>query len=41
MVNGPNQVYVERKGRIELSPQSFMDDESVMGVIAQPNDGWK
>ena len=33
MVNGPSQVYVERKGRIELSPQSFMDDESVMGVI--------
>jgi len=33
MVNGPNQVYVERHGRIELTNQTFMDDESVMGVI--------
>ena len=33
MVNGPNQVYVERNGKIELTPQTFMDDESVMGVI--------
>ena len=33
MVNGPNQVYVERKGKIELTNQTFMDDESVMGVI--------
>ena len=33
MVNGPNQVYVERRGRIELTNQTFMDDESVMGVI--------
>ncbi|MCL2105135.1 MAG: CpaF family protein [Kiritimatiellaeota bacterium] len=33
MVNGPNQVYVERNGRIELTNQTFMDDESVLGVI--------
>jgi pilus assembly protein CpaF len=33
MVNGPNQVYVERHGRLELSGQTFMDDESVHGVI--------
>ncbi|MCL1920828.1 MAG: Flp pilus assembly complex ATPase component TadA [Kiritimatiellaeota bacterium] len=33
MVNGPNQVYVERSGRIELTNQTFMDDESVLGVI--------
>lgn len=33
MVNGPNQVYVERKGKIELTNQTFMDDESVLGVI--------
>jgi len=33
MVNGPNQVYVERNGKLELTPQTFMDDESVLGVI--------
>ncbi|HRR33041.1 MAG TPA: ATPase, T2SS/T4P/T4SS family [Kiritimatiellia bacterium] len=33
MVNGPNQVYVERNGRLELTGQTFMDDESVLGVI--------
>jgi pilus assembly protein CpaF len=33
MVNGPNQVYVERKGKLELTNQTFMDDESVLGVI--------
>jgi len=33
MVNGPNQVYVERNGKLELSNQTFMDDESVLGVI--------
>jgi pilus assembly protein CpaF len=35
MVNGPNQVFVERKGKIELTNQTFMDDESVMGVIGR------
>ena len=33
MVNGPHQVYVERNGKLELSGQTFMDDESVHGVI--------
>ena len=33
MVNGPKQVYVERGGKLELTGQSFMDDESVLGVI--------
>jgi len=33
MVNGPTQVFVERNGRIELTGQTFMDDESVLGVI--------
>ena len=33
MVNGPAQVYVERAGRLELTSQTFMDDESVLGVI--------
>jgi pilus assembly protein CpaF len=33
MVNGPTQVFVERNGKIELSGQTFMDDESVLGVI--------
>ncbi|HPS09288.1 MAG TPA: ATPase, T2SS/T4P/T4SS family, partial [Kiritimatiellia bacterium] len=33
MVNGPGQVYIERNGKLELSGQSFMDDESVLGVI--------
>ncbi len=33
MVNGPDQVYVERAGKLELTSQTFMDDESVLGVI--------
>jgi len=33
MVNGPTQVFIERNGKIELSGQTFMDDESVLGVI--------
>lgn len=33
MVNGPNQVYVERGGRVELSNVQFRDNEHVMGVI--------
>ncbi|WP_123043088.1 CpaF family protein [Cohnella candidum] len=33
MVNGPNQVYVERGGRIELSYVQFRDDEHVMNII--------
>lgn len=33
MVNGPQQVYVERDGRLELTDQTFMDEASVMAVI--------
>ncbi|MFC5469340.1 CpaF family protein [Cohnella suwonensis] len=33
MVNGPNQVYVERGGKIELSYVQFRDDEHVMHII--------
>lgn len=33
MVNGHDQVYVERKGRLELSELAFMDNTSVMAII--------
>jgi pilus assembly protein CpaF len=33
MVNGPNQVYVERNGKLELSYVQFRDNEHVMNVI--------
>ncbi|CAM3952070.1 CpaF family protein [Cohnella lubricantis] len=33
MVNGPNQVYVERGGKLELSYVHFRDDEHVMNII--------
>jgi pilus assembly protein CpaF len=33
MVNGPKQVYVERKGRLELTDVQFQDDDHVMRVI--------
>ncbi|WP_442599133.1 CpaF family protein [Neobacillus sp. D3-1R] len=33
MVNGPNQVYCERNGRLELTSIQFRDDEHVMAVI--------
>ncbi len=33
MVNGPQKVYVERGGRLELTDQTFMDEASVMAVI--------
>lgn len=33
MVNGPTQVYVERKGKIELTSVTFRDDEHVMNII--------
>lgn len=33
MVNGPNQVYVERNGKVELTQVQFRDDEHVMSVI--------
>jgi pilus assembly protein CpaF len=33
MVNGPRQVYVERKGKLTLSDVTFDDDEHIMRVI--------
>jgi pilus assembly protein CpaF len=33
MVNGPRQVYVERRGKLELSGVQFQDDDHVMRVI--------
>lgn len=33
MVNGPSQVYCERKGKIELTSIMFRDDEHVMSII--------
>jgi pilus assembly protein CpaF len=33
MVNGPKQVYCERKGKLVLTPIQFRDDEHVMSVI--------
>jgi pilus assembly protein CpaF len=33
MVNGPKQIYVERRGRLELTDVKFNDDEHVMRVI--------
>ena len=33
MVNGPYQIYVERKGKLELSGQRFRDNAHVMQVI--------
>jgi pilus assembly protein CpaF len=33
MVNGPNQVYVERQGKLQLTDISFQDNDHVMRVI--------
>ena len=33
MVNGPDKVYVERRGKLELSDCQFSDDASVLAVI--------
>jgi len=33
MVNGPRQIYVERRGKLELSDVQFQDDDHVMRVI--------
>lgn len=33
MVNGPRQVYVERKGKLEPVPVSFYDDNHVLHII--------
>ena len=33
MVNGPQRVYVERAGKLQLTDLQFMDDASVMAII--------
>jgi pilus assembly protein CpaF len=33
MVNGPNSVYIEQKGKLKLSPVRFASDEHVLKVI--------
>jgi pilus assembly protein CpaF len=33
MVNGPNQVYIERKGKLELTNVAFRNDEHVRHII--------
>jgi pilus assembly protein CpaF len=33
MVNGPNQIYVERKGKLVRTDRVFMDDASVVAII--------
>ncbi len=33
MINGPDRVYVESNGKLTLTNQTFMDDESVVAVI--------
>ncbi|HBL83482.1 MAG: type II secretion system protein E [Clostridiales bacterium GWF2_38_85] len=33
MVNGPNRVFVEKKGKIQLTPLRFRNEEHVMNVI--------
>ncbi|WP_147534441.1 CpaF family protein [Bacillus marasmi] len=33
MVNGPNQIYVEQHGKLQLTDYSFRDDEHVLQVI--------
>jgi len=35
MVNGPNQVYVERKGKLELTDLMFRDNAHVMSIAAR------
>ena len=33
MVNGPRQIYVERRGKLQLTDLEFLDDSSVMAII--------
>jgi pilus assembly protein CpaF len=33
MVNGPDKVYVERRGKIQLTERSFVDDAQVLAII--------
>jgi pilus assembly protein CpaF len=35
MVNGPNQVYVERKGKLELTDVQFRDNSHVMSIATR------
>ena len=35
MVNGPKQVYVERRGKLELTDVQFRDDQHVMNVASK------
>jgi pilus assembly protein CpaF len=35
MVNGPRQVYIERKGKLELADVHFRDDQHVMNVASK------
>jgi pilus assembly protein CpaF len=35
MVNGPNQVYVERRGKLELTDVRFRDDSHVMNIASR------
>src|SRR5690606_25945017 len=35
MVNGPQSVYVERRGRLELTDVDFRDDQHVMNVASR------
>ncbi len=35
LVNGPRQVFVERRGKLELSPVTFIDDDHVMRVAVR------
>jgi pilus assembly protein CpaF len=33
LVNGPHQIYIERRGRLELTEVRFRDDDHLVGVI--------
>jgi pilus assembly protein CpaF len=33
MVNGPNSIYVEKKGKLTLSESQFLDDQQLLGII--------
>ncbi len=33
MVNGPKQIYVERKGKLQLAPTTFLNDDHALRII--------
>ncbi len=33
MVNGPNQIYIERSGKLELTNTRFLDDAHLLRII--------